>query len=806
MMKTLTQFYAEIVKKLGNSPRFLNSLSVFLILTMGLSVSFLLTFQLDHLPEHYSVGSVATTDIKADQNYEIVDAKSSQALRDEAEKSVLNVYDFDTTVEAGIVDHIHTAFESARLFLAENSLFDNQARVLPSDLENQMRREFDEHLSVNIDDVAYQSLRAFQFDPRIERTLQNLIKDILQSPVAFSLDDLKGAAEKGFVLRRLSKLEPFPEEIVRDTSSFKTLSEAVKALNVDGEERVMPYLNRMQTSAPAIVSIAANLLKVNLNFNSLETDIRRQRVSENIKNVIIKIKRGESVIRSGDRFDIRHLAVIEGMRQSRARSNTWFKFLGIFLFVNLVLLIVYYYSINYLKKFRPNRKDLLFLGLTLVAFLISLRLGVFFTSSIRDAIPFQMGSLTLYYILPVAAGAMLIRFVMNSETALIFSVVMSLFAGIYLENNLELAIYYLISGVFAAHAIAGVDKRSAVLQAGVLTGLVNVVTILSLNFISMNEPETQLVWNVFVADALAGFFGGIITSIAVLSLAPVAETLFNYTTNIKLLELANMSHPLLKQMIVKAPGTYHHSQIVGILSEGGAQAIGANALLARVASYYHDIGKMKKPQYYIENQRGENPHDKLVPTMSAIIIAAHVTDGIEMAREYKLPQSIADMIPQHQGTKLIGFFYNKAKKLAEINRTPVNAEDFRYIGPKPQTREGGIIMLADTIEAAVRSLSDKSLDKVRTTVEKLVNQHFVDQQLDECDLTLRDLHHIAEAFVKILTGIYHQRIEYPEGALNAEGRSTPEIPIKGHEDPYQQRASKHTNVTHLFRSKDQNPS
>ncbi|EKD42798.1 MAG: hypothetical protein ACD_73C00015G0001 [uncultured bacterium] len=312
------------------------------------------------------------------------------------------------------------------------------------------------------------------------------------------------------------------------------------------------------------------------------------------------------------------------------------------------------------------------------------------------------------------------------------------------------------------------------------------VTILSLHLISMEGHEMSAVWNVFVMDAMSGFLGGMLSSIVVLTLTPVAETLFNYTTDIKLLELANMSHPLLKQMIVKAPGTYHHSQIVGILSEAGAQSIGANPLLARVASYYHDIGKMKKPQYYIENQRGENPHDKLVPTMSAIIIAAHVIDGIEMAREYKLPQKIADMIPQHQGTKLIGYFYNKAKKIAETTQSTINDDDFRYVGPKPQTKEAGIIMLADTIEAAVRSQPDKNPEKIRASVEKLLNQHFVDQQLDECDLTLKDLHHIAEAFVKILTGIYHQRIEYNDT-----------LP--------QQRTPADSNVTHLFRSKDKGP-
>lgn len=223
-----------------------------------------------------------------------------------------------------------------------------------------------------------------------------------------------------------------------------------------------------------------------------------------------------------------------------------------------------------------------------------------------------------------------------------------------------------------------------------------------------------------------------------------------------------MNHPLLREMIVRAPGTYHHSQLVGILSEAGTRAIGGNWLLARVASYYHDIGKMKKPQYFIENQKGDNPHDRLSPSMSAMIIEAHVKDGIDMALEHKLPKVIADFIPEHQGTKLIGFFFDKAKKMAASDDPPIDEKRYRYNGPKPQSRESGVVMLADTIEAAVRSMSEKTPQKIRAMVEKLVNNHFVDAQLDECELTLRDLHMIVDAFVKILIGIYHQRVEYPE--------------------------------------------
>ena len=246
-------------------------------------------------------------------------------------------------------------------------------------------------------------------------------------------------------------------------------------------------------------------------------------------------------------------------------------------------------------------------------------------------------------------------------------------------------------------------------------------------------------------------------------LGPVAETVFDYTSDITLLELGNNNHPLLREMIVKAPGTYHHSQLVSILAEAAARAIGANPLLCRVGAYFHDIGKMKKAPYFVENQQGgENRHDKLSPSMSALVISSHVKEGLELAKQYKLPQRIAAFIPEHQGTKIMTYFYNKAKEQEDPNLHTVNEKDYRYPGPRPQTRESGIILLADGVEAAVRSLPEKTPAKVQGMVQKIVNKNFSEEQLDECELTLKDLHLIGESFVNVLLGIYHQRIEYPD--------------------------------------------
>ena len=281
-------------------------------------------------------------------------------------------------------------------------------------------------------------------------------------------------------------------------------------------------------------------------------------------------------------------------------------------------------------------------------------------------------------------------------------------------------------------------------------------------------------------DALwSGLFAVVSAALAlpmtVLTLTPLVEAGFGYASDLKLLELANLNHPALKELVLQAPGTYHHSIIMGSLVESAAEAIGANPLLARSCAYYHDIGKGRNPAYFGENQKGDNPHDQLAPPMSAAIIKRHVAEGLEMASEYKLPRLVADAIPQHHGTRLVGYFFHKAQKEHEgRDDSEPDDESFRYPGPKPQFREAALVMIADACEAASRSLADPGTDKLRAMVQRMINVIFSEGQLDECDLTLKDLNRIAESFTRTLEGIYHARPSYPAGAIGG-GKPTSEI-------------------------------
>jgi len=352
----------------------------------------------------------------------------------------------------------------------------------------------------------------------------------------------------------------------------------------------------------------------------------------------------------------------------------------------------------------------------------------------------------------------LVQFILNSEIVIVFSVILALFAGLLLEGSLPFTIYFLIGSLVGAHGLRYCTQQTTLIKAGIKVGLVNILFVLGLTAMNASIFRLETLFG-----GIFGFLGGIIAAIVVTGIAPLFEAIFGYTSNIKLLELTNLDHPALRELVLRAPGSYHHSIVVGNLAETAAEAIGANPILARVSSYYHDIGKSKKPQYFIENQpEGENKHDKLSPSMSSLILISHVKEGMEMAKKYKLPTVITDFIPQHHGTSLIKYFYDKAKGKTNPELQTINEEDFRYPGPKPQTREAGIVMLADAVEAASMTLTDPTPARIRGMVQKIINNIFTDQQLDECMLTLKDLHQIAKNFNLVLGGTFHHRIDYSE--------------------------------------------
>ncbi|PMP91373.1 MAG: hypothetical protein C0173_03525 [Desulfurella sp.] len=361
----------------------------------------------------------------------------------------------------------------------------------------------------------------------------------------------------------------------------------------------------------------------------------------------------------------------------------------------------------------------------------------------------------LLYLVPFAVASILGVLLVGFKYSISISLITVILASITVDNSLRFMvfIYSFLDSAVASVYLVGNRNRGGIVKVGFIISLINVVLILIFYMLQSNN----LFNTVTLISIGLGALNGILTAIIISGILPIFEWLFDIATNVKLVELGNLNHPLLKELAIKAPGTYHHSIVVSSLSEAACQAIGANSLLAKVGSYYHDIGKVRKPTYFIENQFDiENPHDRLMPYVSSLIIKNHVKDGVEIGKKYRLGSQIIDIIEQHHGTMIVKYFYDKAK---EMGLNP-NEEDFRYPGPKPQSKESGIVMLADKVEAATKNLNEPTVTHLKNYVKNLTNEIFLDGQLDESDLSLRELNLIVDSFVNVLIGIFHHRIKY----------------------------------------------
>lgn len=597
-------------------------------------------------------------------------------------------------------------------------------------------------------------LPVFDFDEQIPGETPKRLHSLLSKPIVASADILKPYKETGIVLNRIHP----PKDIASDERELivKNVDQVLTALQA--KKKVYPSLQQW--------------IVPNITFNLKETGARKDAAIRAVKEKIIIYQPGDYILRAGTKLEPRDVDFLKRVIKSRGLENRPIRFLGAFLFVALALSATFYFSERFFKHFQLRRKDYLFTGLVVVLMLAVLRASLLLSGALHEAfLDTDTPRTALYYGIPIAGGVMLVRVFLSAEVSLVLAVILSLLAGITVGSDVNYTTYCLISGIAASTAIARASHRTAMIKAGLWTGLANAAALLGVLLIKNSSMEDAFQWSSMFWHLVFSFSGGIFASIFVFIATPVFEMLLGYASDIKLMELANLNHPLLKEMIVRAPGTYHHSHIVGILAESAAEAIGANPLLVKVGAYYHDIGKMKKPAYFGENaSMGRNKHDNLTAHMSALIVASHVKEGIALAKVHKLPQKIIDMIPQHHGTKKIGFFFEKALEETDPGLQQIEEKDFRYPGPKPQSEEAGILMLADGVEATVRSLREKTPAKIQKTVEEIIDKSFAEAQLDECDLTLKDLHEIGKAFTRILTSLYHQRIAYAD---NLPDQKTP---------------------------------
>jgi len=486
------------------------------------------------------------------------------------------------------------------------------------------------------------------------------------------------------------------------------------------------------------------LLVPNSSFSPENTALERDRAAEAVEDVRVQILQGEVIVREGTRIDAAQIEQIDALGLSEEAPD-FASFVGWLLLAFLVAVML----LSWIWRFRPtlwHRDNVLILtGLLIVGATLALQVTA--------------GRPTLPYFLPTAAIAMLLAVLLDASIATIVMAFVAVIGGAVNGASLEFTTYIFLGGVAGIVGVRKGDRLQVFLQAAVAVFVVNALVVAVFSLLGARDVRGILeLWFASAASA-AG------SGIAAVGSFAVLGSVFGILTVFQLLELANPSQPLLRRLLVETPGTYHHSLMVGNLAERAAEAIGADPLVTRVAAYYHDIGKLANPLAFIENQAGgENIHDQLEPEVSAGILKQHVVDGIDLAYKARLPKALIAYIPQHHGTAIMSYFHARAKEAAGPGAS-VDEHRFRHSGPKPQSREAALIMLADGVEASVRSLDARDEPSIRAMVARIIEERTADGQFDECDLTMRDLERIREAFVEQLLGMYHTRIAYPQNTV-----------------------------------------
>ncbi|MBI4367133.1 MAG: HDIG domain-containing protein, partial [Deltaproteobacteria bacterium] len=676
-------------------------------------------------------------------------------------KNIAPTYDFYPSKGMELAERFRHAFAEARKAGAEV-----HGSITPDELMR-LRIAWEDTAGLKLTDAQWQALASEQWGFALQELLANHVVRIMSRPIVADTESLGAYKEKGVVMRQMSGPDAadVAEERVWKAKELQSIL-SLDAARREVKSRVIRDRLRRGVQADTLLGIVAQGIQPNCSPNLLASEMRRNQAVREVPERTRIVQAGEIIARRGEPYTAEKIFLLEGIRKQKATAAPPIKLVGHALVVGLLLALSHHFGRRFFRTYAPSRMDLLCLCSILVLLIVISRGGILLGDLMADALPIGVPRFAFGYVLPVAAGAMLVAFLLGAETALGLCFVAAVLLGLTTLHDSSFTAFAIVSSLAGAAAVAHADKRAAIIRAGILTGLVNVVAALGLLLMRVDTMADGITFATMAWYAAAAFMGGLMSAIVVLAVTPVFESLFGYTTDIKLLELANLNHPLLRDLIIRAPGTYHHSHLVGILAEAAAQGIGANPLLARVAAYYHDIGKMRKPLYFTENvKEGESRHERLTPHMSALIISSHIKEGLDLAKAYKLPEKIAAMIPQHHGTNRIGYFYERAKEAADPALGEVDEKDYRYPGPKPQSREAGILMLADQSEGAIRALKEKTPARVQQTVEQIINKSFAEGQLDECELTLKNLNEIAKVFTRILLSIYHQRVEYPREAL-----------------------------------------
>ncbi|WP_312093234.1 HD family phosphohydrolase [Niallia sp.] len=677
-------------------------------------------------PEKLNVQLFSVADQTIRSPITVEDKESTEQKKEEAKNQVQDVYVVNKEIAQNRVDLISSIFDSV------------------TEVNNEVEKELEEkRKKAEEDKKDIESIKEPSVDEKLE-----LLKGKLTNEVTNEIMD-----------RSLKSLIPYSEdqlEIAKDitvTAIHTVMNGKIPSDEVENaKKRVEDILkvNDGLTSDLKSASIDLGRFAIIQNefYDPTATEEMRQQAVDSVEP--IRVLQGQVLVEEGQLIsrEIHRQLELVGLLDS---DNSIQPFIGLAIIILAILSVLYFYTFKRTAKEKNIQFYLMFFLIFSVTIVLMKTISMFQ----------QFEYTEIGYIFPAAMAVMLIKILMEEKSAIFVTIILAI-CGMIMFNegvagtfNVGMGIYIIASGLAGILFLNKRNQRTNILYAGFFISFINIVTILALLYLQ-NGHYGAKEYGVFI---LLAIISGISSAVLTIGFLPFLETGFGVLSTIKLIELSNPNHPLLRKILTEAPGTYHHSVMVANLAESACEAIGANGLLARVGCYYHDIGKTKRPHFFIENQMNMgNPHDRIPPQASKNIIIAHAIDGAELLRKYKLPKEIVDIAEQHHGTSLLKYFYFKAKEKGG----EVNENDYRYPGPKAQTREVAIIGIADSVEAAVRSLNAPTTDQIDSLIKNIISDRLQDGQLDECDLTLKELEIVRNTLSETLKGIFHSRIEYPE--------------------------------------------
>ena len=722
--------------------------------------SWLLVADLIQRAPDVEVGAIATREYTAPRDLLVPDEEATEERRTLARGAVLQVYDRDQSIADDVDAALH------QLFVDGRDLLDLQRSETGLATEDGEEIELPELIrastKLTLTRAQTDLLISLGFDSGIEEALRDVVARVYRQGVVSDKSSLLVNRASGISVRYLESGEEGVEVDLFDFLGTEEVADLVRS-----EFRTVRDLRT--AARQLLVDLVLANLTANVQPNLRETQRRREAAAEETQAVFTQVRRGQVIARRGDvltRSEVQ--AILSAVGGSG--GGLFFPWLGTVLLLSLASFALWLGLRGEEATGRTRARLFCELLALLIAGLAFTKFGLWTATALSSSVELEPFTSVRSYLaaVPMASLALTMGILYGRRVALLPTLMFAILAERLVGSEDSWIFIYTIAGSLAALYMiehTQFKQRSVILRVGLGIGLVNVLTLLTLAAFSREafaQPDR------LGFDMLCGLLGGALCAAAASFGVPVCESLFSITTQIKLVELSNTNLPLLRRLALEAPGTFQHSLMVANLGKAGCEAIGADATLAYTAALYHDVGKIPRPEYFIENQRGgANPHDTLAPAISARILASHIKDGVQLAARERLPRPLLDVIEQHHGTRKMTYFYERAVSQADDGETVPEA-DFRYPGPRPQDRVNGVLMLADGVEAAARTLTDTSADRIKALIQRIVDACLDDGQLDETDLTLSDLRRIRDAFLDLLSSLYHRRVDYPGYDFNTD--------------------------------------